>query len=381
MIDTEKKLERARQELFMLQEVSNAIHTALRMNDTLYVVLSAVTSSVGLGFDRAMLFLVNERLNIIEGKMALEKRKGSDRIWAQLSKSQKNSTKFISSKGSRLSRNSSSKLSRLIRKTRLPLREDAGIIPMAVLEGMPLEITTDAARAKIKDKLIEELNLNYFVVVPLRGKKKSIGVIIADNIHTRNPILKEDVKIFSMFADQAGLAIENSRLYERTAILSQQDSLTRLWNHGHFQYLLQDLAKKAQRKKETLSLIMLDIDYFKNYNDTLGHQAGDEVLKRISGIIRRNIREKDIAARYGGEEFSIILPATDKDEALRIAERLRKAVEDIQFPQEETQPGGRLTISVGVATLSGEAIDKNRLLYAADSLLYKAKRGGRNKTC
>ena len=129
-----------------------------------------------------------------------------------------------------------------------------------------------------------------------------------------------------MLANQAGLAIENSQLYEKTLVMPPTDSLTELWNHGYFQYLLRVKLESAKAQlRPLLSLIMLDIDDFKIYNDTLGHQAGDTDIKEDSAALFKNqSRKMDFVCRYGGEEFAIILPYTDKKEAYLIAERLRR---------------------------------------------------------
>ena len=130
-----------------------------------------------------------------------------------------------------------------------------------------------------------------------------------------------------MFANHAGLAIENSRLYEETVYLSYIDWLTKLWNFGRFQELLSQELEKARLAETSLSLVMCDIDNFKNYNDTLGHLAGDAALREIAEILQGKSRKFDWVARYGGEEFAIIMPNTSKENARLFAERLRNEVE------------------------------------------------------
>jgi diguanylate cyclase (GGDEF)-like protein len=127
---------------------------------------------------------------------------------------------------------------------------------------------------------------------------------------------------------------------------------------------------------------MIDIDYFKNYNDFHGHQKGDELLRKIAELLRKNLRAIDKVYRYGGEEFIVLLPEVDKEGALACAERLRRKVEQEPFEgEEESQPSGKITISIGVASypLDGDSIEK--LIEAADSALYRAKALGRNRVC
>src|SRR3990172_2142995 len=128
-----------------------------------------------------------------------------------------------------------------------------------------------------------------------------------------------------------------------------------------------------------LTLIMVDIDHFKRYNDTHGHPQGDEVLKDVSSILLKNTRQVDVVARYGGEELVLILPLTPKEPALLVAEKLRRAIEEAPVPGEQILPTRRLTISLGVATYPTDATTATGLVLAADRALYQAKQAGRNK--
>jgi diguanylate cyclase (GGDEF)-like protein/PAS domain S-box-containing protein len=166
---------------------------------------------------------------------------------------------------------------------------------------------------------------------------------------------------------------------EEALRLSYTDDLTGIYNHRFF---IEQLAREVERHKRystPLSLLMIDIDYFKHYNDTNGHLAGDEVLRAIAILIERGARQTDIVARYGGEEFSAILTNTGKEGALEIAERVRKNVSDTRFPNESAQPNKDLTVSVGVATFSSSISTLTDLIREADHALYRAKNGGRNR--
>ncbi len=160
--------------------------------------------------------------------------------------------------------------------------------------------------------------------------------------------------------------------------LAVTDGLTGLYNYRYFQEQLSHELSRAIRHNLFLSILMMDIDYFKVYNDTHGHPAGDEVLKRIAHLIRENLRSIDIPARYGGEEFAVILPDTDHKSALVVAEKIRSLVEAEPIPLEEKQPNGRLTISIGVATYPEDTKEGKQLIEIADRRLYKAKERGRN---
>jgi diguanylate cyclase (GGDEF)-like protein len=155
--------------------------------------------------------------------------------------------------------------------------------------------------------------------------------------------------------------------------------LTGIANRRHLFQQLEAEITRATRFKTPLSLLMVDIDHFKHLNDTAGHRAGDDVLKQVCQQLKRNVRKVDTLARYGGEEFVILLPQVPPAEALEVAEKLRAAVADTSLEHGRTQPGGRVTISIGVATLPDDSDQQARLIDCADAALYASKRGGRNK--
>jgi diguanylate cyclase (GGDEF)-like protein len=174
------------------------------------------------------------------------------------------------------------------------------------------------------------------------------------------------------------LAIEYALLYERTRRIAITDQLTGLYNFGYFLDRLKEERARAERYQRLLSFIIFDLDHFKQYNDTHGHPAGNEVLRIIARILHEHSREGDIVARYGGEELVIILPETTRREATEVADRIRKMVETTSFPEMQSQPEGCITLSAGVATYPVDAGDEEELIRRADQSLYQAKRAGRN---
>ncbi len=160
---------------------------------------------------------------------------------------------------------------------------------------------------------------------------------------------------------------------------ARTDPLTGLYNLRRFWEDLNRELERSRRYNRFCSLAMLDIDYFKQFNDRFGHLQGDEVLKQAAEIFREHIRNSDITARYGGEEFVVIMPETGKEVALLVGEKLRKAFEEYSFPLEESQPDGRLTISIGIATFPQDAAGSRELVDMADRALYRAKEEGRNR--
>lgn len=157
------------------------------------------------------------------------------------------------------------------------------------------------------------------------------------------------------------------------------DGLTKLYNHRYFYDSLIEKVKIGERDNTPISMIFIDIDYFKQYNDTFGHQKGDYVLKKIGELIKENRRNGEIAARYGGEEFALLLPNIGENEALSIAENLRSEIESTYFEGEETQPKGKITVSMGVTVFPDKAKDEIELIKSADDALYRAKFFDKNR--
>lgn len=166
---------------------------------------------------------------------------------------------------------------------------------------------------------------------------------------------------------------------EKLENLVNKDGLTGVYNHRYFQDSLKELIINAKKKKSKLAMILTDIDYFKHYNDLYGHQKGDEILRCIGEILRDNSGEKSITARYGGEEFAIILPNTNEEEALEIANKIRMIIEKTKFYGEENQPNGVLTVSMGISTFPDKARNEVELIKSADDALYRAKFFNKNR--
>jgi diguanylate cyclase (GGDEF)-like protein len=171
------------------------------------------------------------------------------------------------------------------------------------------------------------------------------------------------------------------KLNEEIRRQSITDELTGLYNRRFFINRLDQETARAQRYRHPLSLLMVDIDFFKNFNDKHGHPAGDELLRRLGTLLRDMIRGSDFAARYGGEEFAIVMPETDAEMACEIAQRICVLVSDHPFRHRETLPGGSVTVSIGMAGLPGDAQEMEQLIQSADQALYKAKTKGKNQVC
>ncbi|RMF92620.1 MAG: diguanylate cyclase [Candidatus Schekmanbacteria bacterium] len=160
--------------------------------------------------------------------------------------------------------------------------------------------------------------------------------------------------------------------------LSQIDGLTEVYNHRFFHQLLEAEINRCKRYNRPVSVLMLDIDYFKEYNDANGHPAGDILLKQMAWLLTKSCRDCDYVARYGGDEFCVIFPETDEKESFTIVKRLRDVISETHFDRQEVLPQGKVTVSMGLASFPKNATDKKSLIECADKALYAAKKKGKN---
>ena len=332
-------LEKAQGELTLLYEIGNALRTTLDFEETLTIILTGVTAHHGLAFNRAGIFLVDPEQKQLVGRMGI----------------------------------GDSAFHKTITSLRVPLSERAGgLAAMAAMQGTPIEVVTAADQHKAADDpVLRALQSTSCVLVPLKGRDNSVvGLIFADNRITMTPISRESFRLMALLAAHAGLAIQNARTYQGALLQAELDPLTGLWNRGAFQRILMETLSSAEREQQSASLLLADLDHFKEYNDQVGHLGGDKALKAISLLLKETARSEDYVARFGGEEFTLILPKTTKINALKLAERIRLAMDQTALP---------LTLSVGVATFPQDAHDADQLIQAADRALYQAKNQGRNR--
>lgn len=212
---------------------------------------------------------------------------------------------------------------------------------------------------------------------PMYWKGKKIGMLIVDNLFSREIFRPDDLSFLGILANQLGILIENSLLFEKVEQSSITDGLTGLYNHRQFYQLLSEEIARADRGRNKLSLLILDIDHFKNFNDTYGHQAGDKTLMLIADTMRRSIRAIDIAFRYGGEEFAVILPGADALHSRMIAERIGDNIRKAELGLGVKSVKGT-TVSIGIATYPDDSAEKSDLVKKADQALYWSKEHGRD---
>jgi diguanylate cyclase (GGDEF)-like protein len=377
-----QKLDRTNRELEILYEVSNAMRSTLELNTILYAILTGVTAHTGLGFNRAILFLVNKQERCLEPKMAIgpESAEHAGHIWEYLSREKQNLAELIE-EGKIIQNANHSSLFQSVKHIKVPLTIDEhNLLARVYHRGEPEHLKADQLASYRHDHIISILGTNEIALMPLKAKDKVNGLIIVDNVFTQKNITPDDIRIFTMLANQAGLAIENANLYELVKHKSHTDAITSLWNHGFFQNKLSEEIQKAREQSTLLSLLIMDLDNFKALNDTFGHQNGDIVLKDVARILNESCRETDYPCRYGGEEFSIILPQINKEQAFGIAERIRQKIEQNVFTDFSLYETVRVTVSIGIASFPHDADNKKDLIAQADRAMYKAKFSGKNQT-
>jgi diguanylate cyclase (GGDEF)-like protein len=232
------------------------------------------------------------------------------------------------------------------------------------LEGVPGYVSTlESAKSAL--------------IVPMISHGKVLGLLQAESVKV-NRFSDMDQKVFSILAASAAMAYENSRLHRELEKMVIIDELTGVYNYRYFSEKLADEKKRAARYRQPLSLLMVDIDWFKRCNDTFGHEAGNVLLKGVVNVIKVNIRDTDILARYGGEEFIVILPQTLHDDAHIIAERIRLEVEGSSFGGGAKSPILRATVSIGVTTFPDNGRNEDEIVQLVDRAMYIAKGQGKN---
>ncbi len=216
------------------------------------------------------------------------------------------------------------------------------------------------------------------LVVPIQRGDQVLGALDVQS-DQRDAFTEDDVFVMQTLADQLGVAMANAELHMAVEHQARTDSLTQVYNHGYFLEKLREYIELSQQSNNHLSLIMLDIDHFKQYNDRYGHVTGDNVLRAIVQVIRQNIKHDDIVGRWGGEEFGVALPNTDAQQALIVAERIRKTLAKFPLTDHAGQPIEKPTVSQGVATFPQHAASFDELVDLADKMLYQAKAKGRDQ--
>ena len=254
-------------------------------------------------------------------------------------------------------------------------------VPLLVRDGARDPRLTPGEQRRRMAGSFSKIGSFSMMLLPLVAGDETVGVVQFER-DAPGAFTDRDLARVRALASQAAATIANVHSHRDVYNQAVTDALTGLYNRRHMQEVLLEERRRAHRYGHPLSVIMLDVDSFKTYNDTYGHVQGDLLLRMAAEILRENVRGVDIVGRYGGEEFIIVLPETPSAEAYQTAERLRQAVARTVFPGFPTDPGLVVfkTISLGVATFPDSTDDPQALVTLADNALYRAKRGGRNQT-
>ncbi|KQC13909.1 MAG: hypothetical protein APR63_06930 [Desulfuromonas sp. SDB] len=221
------------------------------------------------------------------------------------------------------------------------------------------------------------INIASFAAVPIPSKEDTMGAVLLLSSYLNN-FTHRDLELLDVFSILLGAALERSRLYEEKEKLAIKDGLTGLFNHRFLQEILDEEISRGQRSNKPLSFIIIDLDHFKNVNDTYGHRAGDKVLKTIARFITDSVRKFDFVGRYGGEELALVLPDCTNRQALIVAEKIRSGIENLEIEVDQDKIL-TVTVSIGVSSYPLRAVNKEDLIEDADRSLYVAKQKGRNK--
>ena len=229
-------------------------------------------------------------------------------------------------------------------------------------------------KALWKDERSQLDKMGVRILVPVKSRDKMVAIIALGRKRDRRMYNAEDISIIENISSDVGVILENAQLYTFAVIKANTDELTGLYNHRHFHERLEQEVARGSRFGSTFSMIMLDIDLFKVYNDIYGHLAGDQVLRKVAQYIEASIRSIDLAFRYGGEEFTVILPEATTLDAYKVAERIRKTIE-----AKTSSRAMPITISLGVANWPNDGVMREEIIAAADTALYFSKNSGRNR--
>jgi diguanylate cyclase (GGDEF)-like protein len=252
-----------------------------------------------------------------------------------------------------------------------------GVLGWVARHGQP-ELVQDVGGDPRFQATSKEALLKSVIAVPLVSDSRVSAVLLVGRVDEPD-LSRDQLFLMSGLATQSGMALHRAYLHNELERLAITDGLTGLYNRRYFDETISKEAARAERYQGRYSVILLDVDNFKNYNDKNGHPAGDRLLIQVADIVRRSVRQIDIAARYGGEEFVVILPETDGEAAVRVAERIRSSLQALEFEGADRQPLGYLSASLGIAAFPAHGASGREIVASADAALYRAKTEGRNR--
>lgn len=367
--------------LHVLREVSLALQSTLKLDKLMHIFLTAVTAGYGLGFNRAFILLQDEENpqqftgTAAIGPLSVEE---GHEIWENVVSQKLTLRDFI--KLQREAEINDQELNQKVRSYTLEINEKHELCHHVLTKKEPIivddhSLDSDFLLQSIKDSF----SMKQFAIIPLLTRGRVIGLMVIDNIVDQKRIKHEDLDNIMPLATQGAMAIENAMLYERSESMAIEDALTGLKNKRFLDRMFPHLQESAESNKTSLTALVLDIDNFKNFNDTHGHLLGNEVLIQMGDILSSAVQDEGIVCRFGGEEFVILLPKAPLCKGYEVAETIRLKIRDHSFKGMESQPFGRITASIGVANYPESTSQSDQLLHIADEAVYEAKDRGRDR--
>ncbi|MBI5560977.1 MAG: sensor domain-containing diguanylate cyclase [Deltaproteobacteria bacterium] len=264
-----------------------------------------------------------------------------------------------------------------IRDLRLKLGE--GIAGWVAKEGKPLLVpdVDKEPRFSTRGDKVSRFRTKSIICVPMQTRGKCLGAIELLNTAEDGIFSEEDLLILTTLAEYAAIAIENALLFDKVEELTITDDLTHIYNSRHMHRFLDYELSRASRYDYHLSMIFMDLDFFKDINDKYGHISGSRLLAEVAQLIVRNVRSADAVCRYGGDEFVVLMPETPKDKAFLVAEKIKNVIKENLFLKEDGI-NCRITVSIGVASYPRDAKDKLELIHLADRAMYAVKNRSRD---
>ncbi|MDP2682918.1 MAG: sensor domain-containing diguanylate cyclase [Deltaproteobacteria bacterium] len=265
-----------------------------------------------------------------------------------------------------------------IKDIRLKIGE--GIAGWVAKEGAPLLVPDVNKDPRFYKKVDEssKFTTKSIIAVPLKSRGKCLGVIeLINKMFEHGGFKEEDLLVLTTLADYTAIAIENAKFFQRIQELTITDDLTKLYNSRHLYRFLDYETERAKRYKSHIAMIFLDMDKFKEVNDTYGHLNGSKLLTEVAKIISNGLRKVDMACRYGGDEFAIVMPQTSKKQAYLAAEKLRTTINEHMFLKDDGL-NLKITASFGVASIPDDAKDTAELIHLSDKAMYRVKNSTRN---
>ena len=354
--------------LATIQRVVHAMLEASDVRHAVHAMLTGITSGDCLGFHRAMLFVRDIERGVYVGAQAIGPRDDGEahRIWEEIEVERKSIDAMMADYEQHAV---DARLQLFVQTVTLQAGHDPDD-EIALAEHARSGVVPFRRQHPVNASMAALGAGEEFVLAAVRPHGEVLGLIFVDDVFGKQPIGPERVRDLEFFVEQAALVWENFTLLERVASLARHDVLTGLLNRRELEARFASEAARATRSGTPCGLVLIDVDRFKDINDTHGHERGDDALRRIAAVLQRTVRGNDTVARFGGDEFVVLLPGAHRDEVAAAARRIGRVVRDAE-----------LSVSIGLATWPHDCPEMEQLFSVADANMYRAKRAGRGLAC